>query len=739
MTNKLNWNCSRGYALSALVPVVAVAGALVVGEATPAAAQQLQAVELPPVVVEGATLAKPKRAAPRPVKPQLADEDDEPAAVKKKSTAGPRKSPARSASKGAAKPPVTAAPMQQPQLEAGATALPPNAASSAAEVGVAADTVGTAVSVVTASEIGAQQARTGTDVLRSLPGVSISQQGGPGSLAVARIRGAESNHTLVIVDGVEVNSAIDGLYDFSNLATADIERIEVLRGPHSGLYGSGALGGVINIVTKSGKGPLTLMAEGEAGSFKTRGGRTGISGGTDTAWGSFMVSSLKTSGIDVSPIGHERDGSKLETLSLKGGVRPFENLTIRGSFRSSRLHSEFDDFSFDLPGYQMAVDAPFSSDNEMWSGRIESELSLFDDAWTQQIFVASSERDFDALSFSRSRLIDETTKYGYQTTVRIGEKAGAVRHFLTGLIERQEEAFDQPTAANFHAERGRTSLAGEVRGEYFDVLHLGASVRQDRNEVFDDTTDWRVTGSLKVPRTPFRLHASYGTGTKLPSFIELYGTFLRYVPNPDLRPETSRGWDAGIETTFLGGRGIVDLTYFKTDLSDEITEDYSNFPEITSVNLDGKSRRKGLEASGRLQLVDGVLLGAAYTWLDAFDDKGLRELRRPEHQARFDIDWRFAGGRARLNLAAIYNGRMLDNAFLDGPPFSERFTLDDYWLLRLSGSYEIAKGIEMFGRVENLLDQDYQEVFGYASAGVAAYAGMRFKLEAPMEALASWK
>ncbi len=738
MTKELKPRRARGVVVIAATSIAALVDLLLAAHATPAVAQSAQAVELPPVVVEGATLAKPKRATPKPVKPQIADADDEPALKKKKASAAQRKATAKAANAGPAKAPgAETSPLPPPPTEADAT--PPANEASNTEAGIAADTVGTAVSVVTASEIGAQQARTGVEVLRSLPGVSISQQGGPGSIAVARIRGAESNHTLVIVDGVEMNSSIDGLYDFSNLSTADIERIEVLRGPQSGIYGSGALGGVINVVTKSGKGPLTLLAEGEAGSFNTRGGRAGISGGTDTAWGSFMVSSLKTDGIDISPIGHERDGSKLETLSLKGGVRPFANLTIRGSFRSSRLHSEYDDFSYDLPGYQMAVDAPFTSDNEMWSGRVESELTLFDDAWTQQIFLARSERDFDSFNYSRSRLIDETTKFGYLTTVRIGEKTGAVRHFLTGLVERQEEAFDQPTAANFHAERGRTSLAGEVRGEYFDMLYLGASVRQDRNEVFDDTTDWRVTGSLKVPRTPFRLHASYGTGTKLPSFIELYGTFLRYVPNPDLRPESSRGWDAGIETTFLGGRGVVDLTYFKTDLSDEITEDYSNLSQITSVNLDGKSRRQGIEASGRLQVVDGVLVGAAYTWLDALDDNGLRELRRPEHQARFDVDWRFAGGRARLNLAAIYNGRMLDYAFLDGPPFSERFTLDDYWLLRLSGSYEIAKGIEMFGRVENLLDQDYQEVFGYASAGVAAYAGMRFKLEAPMEVLASWK
>ncbi|MCB1505902.1 MAG: TonB-dependent receptor [Hyphomicrobiaceae bacterium] len=712
-----------------------------------AAAQTVGAVELPPVVVQGATLAKPKIAPKK--RPNVADnsgESSDAASVKKKR--------AKSKSGGdsgavASKTPVTPPPpVPAADLDLNADASGGAAQTDGERVGVRADTVGTALTVVGSDQIEAAQERTGTDVLRSLPGVSISQQGGAGSVAVARIRGAESNHTLVLIDGVEVNSSIDGFYDFSNLATDDIERVEVLRGPQSGLYGSGALGGVINIVTKSGKGPLTLTAEGEAGSFNTKGGRVGISGGTDSIWGSFTASSRTTDGIDISPIGHERDGSKLQTLSLKGGVRPFENLTISGSFRASQLDSDYDNFSSFLPGYQMAIDAPNTSSNDMWSGRIQAELSLMDDAWTQQIFAARSKRDFFDVSFPEwfpvatpNHLIDQTSTYGYKTTLRVGPKSGGpVRHFVTGLVEQREENFDQPTSGDFHAERGRTSFAGEVRGEYFETLFLGASVRRDLNDTFEDTTDWRVDGSLKVPQSPFRLHASYGTGTKLPSFAELYGTFLRYTPNPDLAPERSKGWDTGVETTFLGGRGILDVTYFKADLENEITEDYSQgVNNIRSVNLDGRSQRQGVEVSGRLKVTAGVTLGASYTWLDARDDNDEREVRRPEHQARFDVDWRSGDGRARLNLATIYNGRMADIAFLDAFPYSERLYLDDYWLVRLAGSYEVAPGLEMFGRVENLLNENYQEVFGYETAGVAAYAGLRLRLEAGRAPIQSWK
>lgn len=695
-----------------------------------------QAVELPPVIVEGGTLAKPKVTAPKAT--AAADDGGAAAKPKKGKTAASKKSGAAGSGAAPVSTPAAASGVDEQEVAVEPTA--DTGVNAGVEGGVRADSLGTAVSVVTGEQIQAQQARTAVDALRSLPGVSVSQQGGAGNVAVVRLRGAESNHTLVLIDGVEVNSGIDGFYDFANLATDDIARIEVLRGPQSGLYGSGALGGVINIITNSGKGPARVVVEGEAGSFETRGGRAGVSGGTDTAWGAFMVSSRQTEGFNIAPEGRERDGSELRTLSMKAGVRPFENLTVRGTFRASQLETEYDDFSFNLPGYQRAVDAAFVSQNDMWSGRLDAELSLFDDAWTQQVFVTRSKRDFNDQSFTVSQLIDEATTYGYKTTVRIGPKEGGpVRHYVTGLVEWREETFDQPTASNFHAERDRLSYVGEVRGEYFGLLNLGGSLRRDDNEMFDDTTDWRVDGSFKVPTTPFRLHASYGTGTKLPSFAELYGTFFRYTPNPDLQPERSKGWDVGVETTLSGGRGVVDVTYFKANLTNEITEDFSAFPLIQSINLVGESRRQGIEVAGRYQVLPGVVVGAAYTWLDARDDQGLEELRRPEHLARFDIGWHSSDKRARLNLAAIYNGDMQDLGFLSGPPFSRRVTLDDYWLVRLAGSYEVAPGMELFGRVENLLDQDYQEVLGYETAGIAAYAGVRLKLEAPVLEPSPWK
>jgi vitamin B12 transporter len=692
--------------------------------------QSTGTVALPPVVIEGATLAKPVAKVAKPRKPAA-----EPVEIDEPAPSAPAK---KTATKAKAAPAAGEA--------APADMASPAGASSDTELrGVASDTVGTAVSVVGGAELEAQQSRHIGEALRSLPGVSVSQQGGAGNLSVVRIRGAESNHTLVVIDGVEVNSGTEGFYDFASLATDDIERIEVLRGPQSGLYGGSALGGVVNIVTRSGKGPLTLRAEGEAGSFDTRGGRVGISGGTDRAWGALSLSSRETAGFNIAPAGTEKDGSSLQALSFKGGISPFENFKLHGAFRMSRLEGDRDGFDGFVGGFNVANDDRSTFERQSWSGRINADLSLLDGYWTHTVYAARSERDYidhDRGFFpSTSHLIDDNTKYGYQTTLRIDGPAGpAVRHFVTGFIEKQDETFDQPDplAGDFHAERGRTSVAGEIRGEYLDTVHIAATLRHDDNDAFDDATTWRVQGSARVPSTPLRLHASYGTGIKYPSFAELYGTFFRYTPNPNLQAETSKGWDAGIETTFLGGRAVLDVTYFKADLENEITEDFSGFPLITSVNMAGRSHRQGIEVAGRFALIDGIVVGASYTYLDAEDSAGRVEVRRAPHAGRLDIDWAFLAGRGHLNLAAIYNGEVKDVAF--DAFFTQRtVTLDDYWLLRLAASYEVAPGVELFGRVENLLDQRYQEVFGYETAGAAAFAGVRLKLEAPLTHAASLK
>ena len=264
---------SRFQVHGSLVERVAVASALsgvylASAGVMPVNAQSVnqQEVQLPPVIIEGGSLAKPK-VKPKAVKPVV---EEVASGAQQSKKIKPQAKKLQSDEFGA-----DGQPTSGPNLaNDGAMALDGDAGASTnagVEWGVGADTLGTSVSVVTRDQIIAEQERTGADALRGLPGVSVNQQGGAGNVSVVRIRGAESNHTLVLIDGVEVNSGIDGFFDFANLATDDIARIEVLRGPQSGLYGSGALDGVVNIITESGKGPARCRTAGSRGALPPEG------------------------------------------------------------------------------------------------------------------------------------------------------------------------------------------------------------------------------------------------------------------------------------------------------------------------------------------------------------------------------------------------------------------------------------------------------------------------------------
>jgi vitamin B12 transporter len=262
-------------------------------------------------------------------------------------------------------------------------------------------------------------------------------------------------------------------------------------------------------------------------------------------------------------------------------------------------------------------------------------------------------------------------------------------------------------------------------------------VRHDWNSDFGDNTSWRVTGAYGLADTGTHLRAAFGTGSKNPTFTERFGFFTEesdpfFVGNPDLQPEESNGWEVGAGQDFAGGRIRLALTWFRQDLEDEI-DGFVFDPSrgvFTAMNLGGRSRRRGLEFSGRFGIAGGLELAADYTWLDAtqpdaFTDAQVREVRRPEHNANVNLDWRFAGDRARLNLNVGFNGEQED-AYFPPPAFAAvPVTLDGFVLVTLAGSWRFGDHAELFGRIENLLDDDYEEVVGFSEPGIGAFAGLR--------------
>ena len=710
---------------------------------THARAEQTADVELPPVIVEGATLeakavSKPK-AKVQPVEVESLASEPAPPEKKFKKAAQPSA-------------PSTPKPVQAANEPVD---VPPSETSGTATVngqetvpGIALEKTGSAVSVVTGEDLRQRQIRNGAEALRSLPGVSVSGQGGAQGITVVRLRGGESRHTLVLIDGVEVNSGSGAFFDFSTLLVDDIAQIEVIKGPQSGLYSSGALGGVINIITRGGKGPLTFRGRAEGGSFNARDGMIGMSGGTDRAHASLTLSGRKTDGFNIAPMGTEKDGGEFSTFNFTGGVMVFDNLKLDGTLRRAHRAGDRDGTNDVVNGLFVASDEKSTFASDVSLGSLTATLDTFDQTWIHKFYVRGTEtenRDIDRGPFSSpggqlSRNISTMNEYGYLSTYRLdGPQGLPVRHFITGLVEHRREEFEQPLIPLSTFARDRDSVAGEIRGEYFDGLNLTGNVRHDNNEGFEDATTWRVAGSWVTPVRPVRLHSSIGTGIKYPSFSEQFGVFSGFVANPNLIPEKSLGWDAGVETTLFNGKAVIDVTYFHANLQNEI--DFNFVPPAVACggvpfcfipfNRAGESTREGIEVSARAAVADGLTVGLAYTYLKAREDNGLEEVRRAPHSGRGDVNYTFLEGRANVNLAAIYNGRMQDLGFSAITFSSQRVALDEYWLVNLGASYKVTPSVELYGRVENLLDEKYQEVYGFQTAGISAYAGVRFSYEEP--------
>lgn len=717
--------------LTRLLSAIALASPLAVAPLASAAAQQ----ELPGIVVEGATLeAPPPAPRPRP-------------AVASTSAAAPSSSSTEAT-----------APASGPEVMEDAEAAATAAATSDQVAGIPRAQLGTAVTVVTGEDLQRQQIRYAADALRSLPGVSVSRTGTPAGLTQVRIRGGETNHTLVLIDGIEANVASDGIFDFSDLLTEDIERIEVIRGPQSALYGSNAIGGVINIVTRSGKGPLAATARAEAGSFGTRGGAVRISGGNERVWGGVTAQHTQSDGFNLAPDGafNENDGTRLTSLSARAGAMLAENVRLDLTLRRVEKKGDRDDQTGleSRGGYIIASDSfsHFASTVLLMGADLRWDTLGGD---LTHVFKATGNvttRDDVEIAdygfgFGRSPFenTDEAYKAAYQATYRFAPSWLPGEHAVTGLVERQRESFESRSDfGNATAARNQTAWAGEWRGAFFDRVYVSAGLRHDENDTFEDFTTWRTAVSVPIPELGIRPHASAGTGVKAPTMIEQFGTTANFVSNPGLVPERSLGWDAGVEFSFLKGRAIVDVTYFSADLTDKIHTEFVSMVDpdriidcnpgdefcTYPINLDGKARRSGVELSGRFQVLPNLSLGLAYTYLDAVERDGKREIRRPPHTARADLTYGFHEGRGLFQLAAIYNGVSHDEVF-GAPNFFpvDRLALDDYWLVTAAASYKLNPGLEIYGRVENLLDERYEEIFGFETAGLAAYAGLRWRFD----------
>jgi vitamin B12 transporter len=602
---------------------------------------------------------------------------------------------------------------------------------SASRIAIPNDRIGSAVTVITRDELDARQLPFVADVLRDVPGLAVSRAGGLGGVTQVRIRGAEGNHTLVLIDGVEANNPVaGGEFDFAHLATANIERIEILRGAQSALYGSHAIGGVINILTRRDQAGSDLQLRVGAGTLGTQDMSARVSGSTTEGFGSLSISHFSTDGTSVAASGSENDGHDNLTLAAQAGWTIADELEIRATLRRTESQSDFDEFDFTFPATAtqgLLVDGDGTARFRQWLSQIQAELSS--GPWRQRVDLAHSSaetRFLDGDLFS-SESRGQRLKLGYQASRTLTE-----RQQLTLALEHERLDYRNlgatPTALE-NQQQNTDQTSGIL--EYQVTLgraDLMAGLRHDRNERFADTTTYRLTGSMNLNRA-LRLHASAGTGVTNPGFFELFGFFPgSFVGNPKLKPEHADSFDLGLESRLLDERLILDVTLFRATLTDEIqtTFDFSNFTS-SAINLTGKSKRSGAEVSLAANLAPWWRLTAAYTLTDSKQPDGRTEIRRPRHVGALDNTFSFASGRGRVHIGLDFNGQQDDLELIFATP-ADRIRLDSFTLINIAADFALTRRWQLFGRIENLLDTDYQEQFSYAGRGRSVLAGFEFRL-----------
>lgn len=593
---------------------------------------------------------------------------------------------------------------------------------------------GSSVSVITAEQIEQQKVVYVSDILRTVPGLAVNRSGGFGGLTQVRMRGAEANQTLVRIDGIEVNDpAFGSEYDFGNLLAVDIERIEILRGPQSALYGSDAIGGVINIITKRGRKGLRPTFVTEGGSFDTYRVGGGVSGGTgdlfDFSGGAQYFSTEGISSADVDNGNGERDANRNLTAYVNGNLRPLDNLEFGLTGRLVHNEQDLDGFSTQAFDNQaLAFDNNDMTTGRHYYGRVFSKLNLLEETgwlnWEHLVsagYSGNRRRDFGSFPSEND---GTRNQYFYQTNLLMDTPdLMQSKHTLTFKLEHERDQIDS-TSAFSDVDRSVTtnSYIGEYQLALVERLSLTGSVRHDDNsDPFKDQTTYRTTGSYRIDETDSRLHGSWGTGIKNPTLFQLYGSTGTFSGNPNLQAEKSRGFDVGVTQNFLGEGISLDLTYFNNRISNLIIGSGR-----TAVNVPGESRIEGIEASLSANIIDDLDFNGSYTWTSTKDSTGNPLVRRPKHLASAYLNYGFEllGRSGNFNIGVIYNGKQSDLAF-DAFFNSSMVPLDDYTLLNIAMSYKIFEELELFARVQNALDQNYQEVFSFGSPGVAAYGGIR--------------
>jgi vitamin B12 transporter len=591
-----------------------------------------------------------------------------------------------------------------------------------------AEQVGSAVTVIHARDIERRQDRTLAEALEEVPGLNLVRAGGVGGATSVFLRGANSNHTKVLIDGMPANDPTTGTFNFGPLATADIHRIEVLRGPQSALWGADALGGVVNIITRRGEGPPRVNGAVESGSFETFNQLGTVSGSTGPFDYGATAAHLSSGSTPVTPTrllpaGRARIDDDFEStmFSTKLGVLLADNARLNATLRwsESELFFTGDDFTV----FPIVPDAAQSVREERTlTTRLEGQTTQFDGLFEQKLGIgwANWRNHLQSPPAGGTPVAPRVDKGDRRRLDWLGTLHLARHQDLsTGLEYERDALSDSPTSP---AIDNRAAFL-EVQSGLFDRFFIGASGRVDDNSRFGSIATWRVAPAWLIPETGSRLKASVGTGFKPPTLRQLFIDFpeVNFFANPALQPERSLGWDAGFEQDFFAKRVSFGATWFHSEIRDLIDTN-ATFTSLVNRN---RAETKGVEAFLALRPWEDVALRADYTFTIAQDsDTGAQLLRRPKHRAALEASWRF--DELTVSSTVLYVGPRVDATRDFAIP---RLRAGGYGLWNLGLAYELTEAVALFARAENVLDRRVEDPIGFERPGFGIFGGIKVSLD----------
>ncbi|WP_298745969.1 TonB-dependent receptor [uncultured Brevundimonas sp.] len=543
------------------------------------------------------------------------------------------------------------------------------------------------------------------DILGDVPGLSVVRSGAFGGVAQVRMRGASPGKTLVLIDGVPVNdpAEVNGAFDFSGLELSDIERVEVLSGPQSSLWGSDAIGGVIAFTTRDLDG---LALEAEAGTFGTVRGRLAAGRSTDRYGFGAWVSHFDTDGIsaaDASDGNPEADGFTSTTAGVRGRYAFTGTASIDGAIRWTDSEADLD--GYPPPAFVLA-DTADTQASEQWSGF--GRLGLEALGLSHQLSVSASDIARETVSAFPSAFEADRQVIRWQAG---GETAGVA--FVVGA---EREDTEGSLSTGLTETLGTTSAFATARVEPTARLSLSGALRFDDTDDFGSKATGRVSAALDAG-AGVTLSAAYGTGFKAPSISQAVCDYcFSSRPFPVLRPETATGYEGAIGWVSANGRIEGRVTAYRLEVEDQITYvfDPATFDSYY-VNV-AETATDGVELEGRARLGGGFDLSLAWAWTDARDGTtGARLLRVPERAGSATLGW----SGERLSAALTVRGESDQD---DAGGVREAFVTAG-----LNGSYALTDQVSLTARIDNLADERYQQVFGYGEPGRSGYIGIRLR------------